>query len=85
MRTLLLKFFPYSTINQNKNLTERATRMKVTYIYHSSFLVETGTCYYLFDYFKGNHLILINKSSTPRDGQADLIINDSIGEVFGQL
>ena len=54
MRTLLLKFFPYSTINQNKNLTERATRMKVTYIYHSSFLVETGTCYYLFDYFKGS-------------------------------
>lgn len=27
--------------------------MKVTYIYHSSFLVETGSCYYLFDYEKG--------------------------------
>lgn len=27
--------------------------MKVTYIYHSGFLVETQTCYYLFDYYKG--------------------------------
>ncbi len=27
--------------------------MKVTYIYHSCFLVETAECYYLFDYYKG--------------------------------
>lgn len=27
--------------------------MKITYIYHSGFLVETTECYYLFDYFKG--------------------------------
>lgn len=39
----------------------------------------------MIDYFRGKHLILINKSSTPRDNQADLVINDSIGEVFGQL
>ncbi len=28
--------------------------MKVTYIYHSGFLVETRDCYYLFDYYRGN-------------------------------
>lgn len=28
--------------------------MQITYIYHSGFLVETGECYYLFDYYKGN-------------------------------
>lgn len=28
--------------------------MKVTYIQHSGFLVETGVCYYLFDYEKGS-------------------------------
>ncbi len=39
----------------------------------------------MIDYFRGSHLILINKSSTPRDRQADLVINDSIGEVLGQL
>lgn len=27
--------------------------MKVTYIFHSCFLVETEDCYYLFDYYKG--------------------------------
>lgn len=27
--------------------------MKITYIYHSGFLVETEACYYLFDYYKG--------------------------------
>ena len=39
----------------------------------------------ILDYFKGSHLILINKSATQRDSQADLVINDKIGEVFGQL
>ncbi len=28
--------------------------MKITYIYHSCFLIETADCYYLFDYYKGD-------------------------------
>lgn len=28
--------------------------MKITYIHHSGFLVETDSCYYLFDYEKGS-------------------------------
>ena len=28
--------------------------MKITYINHSGFLVETRDCYYIFDYFKGD-------------------------------
>ena len=27
--------------------------MKVTFIHHSCFLLETGRCYYLFDYYTG--------------------------------
>ena len=27
--------------------------MKVTYINHSGFLIETRDCYYIFDYYKG--------------------------------
>lgn len=27
--------------------------MKITYIYHSGFLVETEACYYIFDYYRG--------------------------------
>ena len=28
--------------------------MKITYIYHNCFMVETNRCYYLFDYEKGS-------------------------------
>ena len=37
------------------------------------------------DYFHGKYLVVINKSATSRDGQADLCIQDSIGEVLGQI
>jgi NAD-dependent deacetylase len=35
------------------------------------------------DYFKGRHLVLINKAETSRDSQADMVIHDSIGKVLG--
>jgi NAD-dependent deacetylase len=39
----------------------------------------------LVDYYRGNKLILINKSKTIKDQRADLVINEPIGEVFGQI
>ncbi|MBD5451381.1 MAG: NAD-dependent protein deacylase [Lachnospiraceae bacterium] len=39
----------------------------------------------LIDYYRGNKLVLINKTPTARDTMADLVITDSIGEVFSQL
>ncbi len=39
----------------------------------------------LINYFRGNRLVLINKSSTPYDGRASLAINQPIGEVLGQI
>lgn len=39
----------------------------------------------LIDYFNGDNLILINKQSTPYDKKANIVINDSIGEVFKNL
>jgi len=36
----------------------------------------------LIKYFRGDNLILINKSSTPYDNQANLVIHDSIGKVL---
>ena len=36
----------------------------------------------LINHFNGSKLVLINKSSTPMDSRADLVINDSIGKVF---
>ena len=38
----------------------------------------------LIQYFRGKHLILINKSETNADRRADLVIHDSIGKVLGE-
>ena len=39
----------------------------------------------LINYFRGDDLILINKSETGYDSQATLVINDSIGKVFEKI
>ncbi len=39
----------------------------------------------LIRYFKGKNLVLINKSTTPFDNIANLVINDSLGKVFSNL
>ncbi len=39
----------------------------------------------LIHYFRGNHLVLINRDSTPYDYKADLIINESLGKVFESI
>ncbi len=36
-------------------------------------------------YYGSDKLIIINKSPTPYDSRADLIINDSLGNVFSQI
>lgn len=39
----------------------------------------------LINYYRGNKLVLINRDPTPYDGQADLVIHDSIGKVLGGI
>lgn len=39
----------------------------------------------LIDYYRGNKLVLVNKTPTPRDSQADLIVQGNIGEIFADL
>ena len=36
-------------------------------------------------YFKGKHLVIINKSATGADNRAELVIREPIGEVLGEL
>ena len=38
----------------------------------------------LINYFRGKNLVLINKSSTSADSNADLVIHDAIGKVLGE-
>ena len=39
----------------------------------------------LVQYFRGKHLVLINRDATPMDASADLVIHDKVGQVLGSL
>ena len=36
----------------------------------------------LIDYYRGDKLVLINKSATPYDNRADILINAPLADVF---
>ncbi len=63
----------------------------VRFIRNADVLIIGGTSLVVYpaaglvDYYRGKKLVLINKSATPRDGIADLLIAEPIGEVFSQL
>ena len=63
----------------------------VYYISHADMLIIGGTSLAVYpaagliDYYRGNKLVLINKSTTPMDERADLLIQAGLGEIFGQI
>ena len=63
----------------------------VDYIRNADVLIIGGTSLVVYpaagfiDYFRGSHLVVINMAQTGRDGNADLLIREKIGEVFGQI
>ena len=63
----------------------------VSYIRHADILIVGGTSLNVYpaagliNYYRGNKLVLINRSATPYDRYADLIIHDNIGKVFSQI
>lgn len=63
----------------------------VNAIYHADVLIVGGTSLTVYpaagliDYYQGKKLVLINKSVTPMDGRANLLLQGSIGEIFSQL
>lgn len=63
----------------------------VEYISKADILIIGGTSLAVYpaagliDYYRGNKLVLVNKSPTPADRRADLVIHAPIGEVFSQL
>lgn len=60
----------------------------VTHIMRADMLIVGGTSLQVYpaagliDYYRGNRLVLINKSKTSYDRYADLVINDSIGKIL---
>ena len=62
----------------------------VSYIRKADMFIVGGTSLTVYpaaglvDYYRGKKLVLINKSATPYDSYADLVIHDSLGKVLGQ-
>lgn len=63
----------------------------VSFISQADVLIIGGTSLVVYpaagliDYYRGNKLVLVNKTPTARDSMADLVVEGSIGEIFSQL
>ena len=74
-----------------EGLNQQTLEDAVFYISHADVLIIGGTSLAVYpaagliDYYRGNKLVLINKSTTPMDGRADLLIQAGLGEVFSQI
>lgn len=74
-----------------EGLDYETMQRSVRYIRNAEVLIIGGTSLAVYpaagfiDYFKGKHLVVVNMDKTSRDVDADLLINERIGEVFNQL
>lgn len=74
-----------------EGLDQETLQKSVRYISEADVLIIGGTSLAVYpaagliDYYRGNKLVLINKTPTPRDAAADLVVQGSIGEIFSKL
>ena len=72
-------------------LDEAVMSKSIQYIRNADVLIVGGTSLNVYPaagllyYYRGKKLVLINRSSTPANAQANLVIHGKIGEVFSQL
>lgn len=74
-----------------EGLDNQTIQEAVFYISKADMLIIGGTSLAVYpaaglvDYYQGDKLVLINNTPTPRDSQADLVLQESIGELFGKI
>ena len=74
-----------------EGLDQKTLTNAIRYISEADVLIVGGTSLAVYpaagllDYYKGNKLVLVNKTPTPKDSMADLIVQGSIGEIFSGL
>ena len=74
-----------------EGLNQKTLQDAVYYISHADMLIVGGTSLAVYpaagliDYYNGDRLVLINKSATPMDKRADLLIQEGLGSVFSQI
>lgn len=71
-----------------EGLNHKTVSDSVYYISHADVLMVAGTSLSVYpaagliDYYRGHKLVVINQTPTPKDGQADLLIQGSVGEIL---
>lgn len=74
-----------------EGLNQKTLQDAIRFISNADVLIIGGTSLAVYpaagliDYYRGNKLVLVNKTPTPRDAQADLIVQGKIGEIFAAL
>ena len=74
-----------------ESLDEQTIAGSVKAIRSADMLIVAGTSLTVYpaagliNYYRGNRLVLINRDETPYDGNADLVLHESLGDVFSQL
>ncbi|MBE5857844.1 MAG: NAD-dependent protein deacylase [Lachnospiraceae bacterium] len=74
-----------------EGLDQKTMMDSIRFISNADMLIVGGTSLAVYpaagliDYYEGDKLVLINKTPTPRDRQADLVVTGAIGEIFSQL
>lgn len=74
-----------------EGLDNRTIQQSIQAISQADMLIIGGTSLVVYpaagfiDYFRGKYLVVLNKSATSRDSQADLCIQESIGQVLEKI
>ena len=74
-----------------EGLDQDTIEKSVRAIYSADLLIVAGTSLTVYpaagliNYYRGKKLVLINRDETPYDSRADLVIHDSLGNVFSKL
>lgn len=74
-----------------EGLDDKTVRESIKYISRVDVLIIGGTSLNVYpaagfiDYFEGNTIVLLNKSVTSFDNNADIVIRDPIGKVLGGI
>ena len=74
-----------------EGLDDMTIRASLSAIQKADVLIIGGTSLNVYpaagfiQYYSGDKLVLINKSETPYDRKANILIHDSIGKVLGEV
>ena len=89
--SLIHIFIKPDVVLYEEPLNQAVIQRSIEAIHDADLLIIGGTSLAVYpaasfiDYYRGERLVLINKSSTPRDRSADLLLQGSIGDILDSI